>query len=386
MTEIHVIVVSSVRPESTSAGQILLYRHLVNHPDISLEVYGEEPKRRSLSTLIRRIAGRLERSFLRRFVADFWVLWAARWLDPELPHTITNPTHTVVVTVAHGDGFLAARRFGRRHGLPLLVFFHDWWPDMLPTHECIGRILERQFRDIYHDSDAALCVSQGMLSALGDHSGANLVFPIPAARELAPLTASMDEGEATCFRLLYFGNLTDYGQMLGDLLDESLDHPEILLQVRGSNPDWSESRKDRMRIRKRWLDFAPRADLDSWLESADAFLIPMVFDLESRRRMETNFPSKLVEFAQFEKPLVIWGPAYCSAVQWAQAGEKALCITKSDPREVISSLNELRSNRDHRSYYAEQTKHAAQGEFNPSAIQARFRNILDGLIDNYVAE
>ncbi len=41
------------------------------------------------------------------------------------------------------------------------------------------------------------------------------------------------------------------------------------------------------------------------MASADAFLITIVFAPSIRRRMETSLPSKLIEFAQFGKPLII---------------------------------------------------------------------------------
>jgi hypothetical protein len=42
-----------------------------------------------------------------------------------------------------------------------------------------------------------------------------------------------------------------------------------------------------MRENGRWLDFAPREEVDAWLASADAFLVPMVFDPAMRRRMDS---------------------------------------------------------------------------------------------------
>jgi hypothetical protein len=92
---------------------------------------------------------------------------------------------------------------------------------------------------------------------------------------------------------------------------------------------------------KRFLRDFKKTSLDSWLQSADAFLIPMVFEEKYRRRMETSFPSKLIEFAQFGKPLVVWGPEYCSAVQWSRVLSSALCIASQKPRDLVESLEIL---------------------------------------------
>jgi glycosyltransferase involved in cell wall biosynthesis len=374
MNILRVIVISSVRPESTSAGQIILHRHLVNRLGITLEVHGLEPRCQNLTSLIRRVVGRLGRTCLHRFVEDFWVLWSGRWMDPELPQIITAPGRTVVLTVAHGDGFMAARRFARRHKLPLVAVFHDWWPDMACVHRPIRRLLERRFRDLYYAADVALCVCPGMRDAFGPNPKAKILYPLPASIDLPPANDPRPPGP---FKVLYSGNLRDYGPILGEVLEASLEHPEILIQVRGSNPPWTEERKIKMRENGRWMDFAPRHELETWLASADAFLVPMVFDASNRRRMETSFPSKLIEFAQFGKPLVIWGPEYCSAVQWARLGNRALCITDPDPEALKVGLETLASNPGEFGRLTTESVRASAQEFEHAAIQAQFVQILE---------
>jgi len=380
MNTLHFIVISSVRPEPTSAGQIILHRHLVDQPGITLEVYGHEPKRKTLSKHIRRLFGRLGKTRLRRFAEDFWVLWQGRWIDPELPTRIAHPQRTIVLTVAHGDGFIAAKRFARKHQLPLVSFFHDWWPDIPDCHGPIRRLLERRFKAFAHESDVALCVSEGMREALGVSSTAVILPPIPAATRQIRSSPEHSRDERTPFKILYSGNLNDYGPMLGDALEEFLKHTEILLQVRGSNPAWSEDRKAKMRANGRWLDFVPRAELDDWLASADAFLIPMVFDSTFRRRMETSFPSKLIEFAQFGKPLIIWGPDYCSAIRWGMDNSKAMCVTEPNAAAPVHALIKLGQDAATRAKLAIGASKAANTEFSPSKIQAHFRERIESLV------
>ncbi len=377
MQHLHVIVISSVRPEPTSAGQLILHRHLVDQPGITLEVYGLEPQRRNLFRLIRRVAGLLERTRLHRFVEDFWALWAGRWMDAELPPSVDTPGRTIVLSVAHGEGFMVAQRFARRHRLPLVAFFHDWWPDMACVHRPIRWLVERQFRKLSSAADAAICVCIGMRETLGSHPNAKVLFPIPATIVPAPITATLPPAP---FKILYSGNLGDYGPMLGEVLEASLEQPEILIQVRGNNPEWSAERKAKMCENGRWLGFAPRHELDAWLASADAFLIPMVFDPSIRRRMETSFPSKLLEFAQFGKPLIIWGPEYCSAIRWAMEGDKALCVTDPAPRAVLAALEQLHTDKALSTYLAERTTVAANAEFNPKRIEAQFTAILQTVL------
>lgn len=377
MSDIHIIVVSSVAPERTSAGQLLLYRHLVDQPGLTFEVYGDEPARRSLSGLLRRITRRLSSTRLHSFVEDMLLFWQSRWIDSALPIAVSDPTRTVVLTVAHGDGFLAAQRFAKRHGLPLVSFFHDWWPDIPRVHSPFRQMIERRFLRLAKESAASLCVCEGMVEALGAPPNATVLYPIPCE----PATARSESrprvrAPSQPFKTLYFGNLADYGPMLGDALDASLPHADILLQVRGANPAWSDARKEQLRRYDRWLDFAPRAELDEWLASADAFLVAMVFDRGERRRMETCFPSKLVECVQLGKPIVIWGPEYCSAVRWARDGNKAICVTTPDPAELLRQLKILAATPALVDQLAVAARQASASEFSPSLIQQRFRSAV----------
>jgi len=150
--EIRVILISSVRPAPTSAGPTVLHRLLVDQPGIKLEVYGEEPTAFSFWAVVRRLVGRLGRTKLRRWSEDIWVLLRGRWMDGMLPVQIDRMQKTVVMTVAHGDGFMAARRFAKQHQLPLVSFFQDWWPDIPEVHGLARRRLEREFRDVAAES------------------------------------------------------------------------------------------------------------------------------------------------------------------------------------------------------------------------------------------
>jgi hypothetical protein len=362
-----------VRPEPSSAGQIILHRHLVDQPGISIEVYGSEPKRPTLSRLLRRILGRLGKTRLRRFVEDVWVLWDGRWIDPELPASIEHPERSIVLTVAHGDAFMAAQRFAKRHKLPLVSIFHDWWPDMAEVHPFAKAILERKFLQLARESAVTFCVCEGMKEALGPVANAIILPPCPAEMHAIP---SPPRDPKQPYKIVYSGNLGDYGPMLGDALEESLKYPEILLQVRGSNPGWSEERKAKMRANGRWLDFAPRAELDAWLASTDAFLVPMVFDPRMRRRMETSFPSKLIEFAQFGKPIVVWGPEYCSAVKWAKACQNTVSVENPSAAFLAGNLMRFFPNTRDEKRQGVMAKHATYGEFEPESIRKVFQHSL----------
>jgi glycosyltransferase involved in cell wall biosynthesis len=376
--KIRVILISSVRPANTSGGEIVLYRHLVNQPGIKLEVYGDEPKEYSSRVILRRLVGKLGQTKLRRFAEDFWVFWQGTWLDSALPMVVPEPQRTVVMTVAHGDGFMAARRFARQHGLALVSFFHDWWPDMAEVHGFARKRLEQEFRRLAAESAIAFCVSEGMRRALG-YSACRVLAPLPASRKPARKWINSQD-QSRKLKLHYSGNLAEYGPMLGELLKALEGNDMVELIVRGKRPQWSSDFAQTMRNQGKWLDIAPRDELEAWLAGADAFLIPMAFDLQMRRRMETSFPSKLIEFVQFGRPLVIWGPEYCSAVQWGRHDNRAFCVTDQDPLALVNELDKLAISPERVHQLSEAAIHAANYVFSPAAIQNSFRAMLFSLV------
>lgn len=380
MEKIRVILISSVRPEPTSAGQIILHRHLVDQPGIELEVYGGEPKRLSIYMLLRRVLGKVAKwgGLFEVAVNCLWVLWEGRWMDCDLPRNLTPGGKTVVMTVAHGDGFYAAQRFAKKNDLPLVVFFQDWWPDMAAVPQPFVKVLDEHFLSLAKSCNLGICVCEGMKRALGGGANLEVVLPIPAEKgpRSSPVAHTSEKGK---FNILYFGNLDLYGGMLLEALRVFKDHPTIQLQVRGSNPNWPEGAKKEMRDAGLWLEFVPRSELDAWLQSADAFLVPMVFDTKYRRRMETSFPSKLIEFAQFGKPLIVWGPKYCSAVQCGKQNENALCVTISDSNKLLFELDFLSKTASEQEKWAMNVRRAAKEEFKPSRIQNIFLSNLISL-------
>ena len=63
---------------------------------------------------------------------------------------------------------------------------------------------------------------------------------------------------------------------------------------------------------------------------AHAMFVPMSFDEQDRRNMETSFPSKLADSTAVGVPVVIHGPDYCSAARWARENLGAAEVV-SDP-------------------------------------------------------
>ena len=329
---------------------------------------------------MRRFLGRLGRiKFLHPLCQDMMALWRGGWIDAELPAPPDTEVPTAVMTVAHEEACYAAMRYAKRHQLPLITIFHDWWPDVPEMHQPFRAVLQRSFHQLYQESSLALCVSPGMKEALGQHQNSKVMLPMPAIAKTREAVAGGASSEP--FRVLYAGNLAEYGPMLMEALNVFKDHPHIRFEVRGAKPMWPAVFTAEMSERGLFLPFAQRDEFDTWLKSADAFLITQSFDEEKRRLMKTNFPSKLVEYAQYGKPLILWGPDDSSGPIWARKSGQGLVVDQKDPQCLVLALEQLYGNKVEQERLAHAANKAASSSFNPELIQAEFMRCLYGLVN-----
>ncbi len=375
----NIFFISSVLPEPTTGGEMLLHRHFSffmqeNETEWECHFFGQQNSSAKTDHLWNGFLSRLQHSRFSKYANDLLAIKCPPRLDSNSLNFTPSTMDGVVVTVAHGELFETAMRFAERHHLPLVSFFHDWWPDIPKVHTPVRGILGRKFLKLYKHSNVALCVSEGMKKTLGPHPSSHVLYPIPDTPRKIPSKISHTP---TKFIIKYFGNLFEYGPMIGNALREFQKQDFVRLEVRGANPQWPDSFKQEMSEKGLWKDFAPRGELDDWLADADAFLIPMVFEAGMRRRMQTSFPSKLVEFAQFGKPLIVWGPSDCSAVDWAENSYKALCVTEESPTALWDRIMSLFQNPEEQSRLSAAARKAAEGEFNPQRIQQQFLDLLD---------
>ena len=84
-------------------------------------------------------------------------------------------------------------------------------------------------------------------------------------------------------------------------------------------------------------------------DEADVLLVPMSFDPADAANMRVCFPSKLVDYTAVGLPLLICGPEYSSAVQWARRYPGvAEVIGSPDQAAVEHALDKLAANPAHR--------------------------------------
>jgi hypothetical protein len=92
--------------------------------------------------------------------------------------------------------------------------------------------------------------------------------------------------------------------------------------------------------------------------------------------MQTSFPSKIPEYCQFGKPIIIWGPDYSSAVHWGRKHQSALVVTSPVAQDLVKAIKELATQPEEQIRLGNKALEMAQGTFNPEKIQQQFVNSL----------
>jgi len=376
MDDINVIVISSVRPEKSTAAAATLHRHLVNRRGIQLHILPAEHHEIVHGRFYSKVIPRLMRTPARRWAGDIdYLLHTTLPLEKRLVAPPARP-RTVVLTLAYGSGCWVAQRYARRHGLPLMVRFDDWWPDIAQVHTPVRKQLERRFLQLYQSADLSLCISEGMLKALGPHRNARVILPIPDAEPIRPSKCNDSTGE---FRVGYSGNMFDYSDMLADLAQLAVKQSDVRIEFRG-RPRWPQALMHEMRKRNLLHDFEPGPGFDDWLGSFDAYLVAMFFDAAQRRRTETCFATKLVDYSRAGRPVVIWAPESSAVVQWAKKSGGALCVTDPDARALLAALADLKKDGALQLELSARVRRAYETEFSPVGLQQQFMEALNSVI------
>jgi glycosyltransferase involved in cell wall biosynthesis len=278
----------------------------------------------------------------------------------------------VVVTVAHGSWHVEARRVAQEFELPLVCFFQDWWPDFPDVPLAFCSRVEREFRKTCAASDIAICVSDGMRRELGEPENSLVLHDAPSLLACGEVTRHFE----LPLRVAYFGNLSEYGPLIESALRAFNNSNRVRLEVFGPSPLWTSGAEDEFRSRGVYRGFISSNKLAQSLQNFQAALVVMSFVPSLRRRMTTSFPSKMIDAMQLGLPVVIWGPEYCSAVQWARRGQRALCVTDASPSALRQALEELAASPAEQERFAKSSSEAVAGDFNPERIQAQFVDAL----------
>src|SRR5213596_1477362 len=389
MEKLRVLLVSIVPPRNDCGVRIVMHRHLVEGNPFKLHVASNAnfedgllvhtPLR--LPYLIHRLRKSRFGPRLAAWITDYenfiWPLTGNGALEEAVQHFKPD----VVLTLAECGLSQIARKTAQRHGLPLAGLFLDWFPVTKGHygHKWTRGILSRRYRELYAACDLAFCTSDGMQEMLGPHPNSHLIYPMPG-RHVVPEKAWPPRSGK--FRVVYVGSVENfYGRMLCSLIEriEATDGLEII--VVGRNADWPKQLLERARASGAYLGFKPPEEAAEVLVSADALLVVMSFEDEHELFMRTSFTTKFLDYVAFGKPVILWGPEYCTPVRFAGKHGGAAVVSSSDTDRVVALRRQIAADSALTEKLSNEALQLHQTLFNPDRLQDIFVQKITELVD-----
>jgi hypothetical protein len=96
--------------------------------------------------------------------------------------------------------------------------------------------------------------------------------------------------------------------------------------------------------------------------------------------MRTSFTTKFLDYVAFGKPVILWGPEYCTPVRMAHEQGGAAVVTTDDPGAVVSLCREIAADAALNEKLSKEALHLRQTLFNPDRLQAIFVDEIEKLV------
>lgn len=380
-TKTRVLLASIVPPKNDCGVRVVMHRQLVERSPFELHVASNAdfddgvlvhtPMR--LPYLVHRLR---KSRFGPRFAA--WVtdyenfIWPLK-INAALEEAVQRFQPHVILTLAECGLCHVARKTAQRHGLPLAGLFLDWFPVMQGHygHKSTQRSLSRRYRELYAACDLAFCTSDGMQETLGSHPNSHVIYPMPGNFRVKELKRC---GPANGkFRLAFVGSVQNfYGRMLCSLIERIEATTDLEMIVVGPNADWPKPFLDRARTKGIYLGFKPPEEAAKVLAGADALLVVMSFEDEHELFMRTSFTTKFLDYVAFGKPVILWGPEYCTPVRVARTHGGAVVVSSDDPDAVVSVCRQIANDAGLNEKLSKEALHLHETLFDPDRLQGIF--------------
>lgn len=387
-----VMLVSIVPPHNDCGGRIVMYRHLVERAPFELHVASNADFADGLL-----IHTKIELPFpfqkikksrfgpaLRKWILDYENMVWPRIGCRQLEKAVREFQPDVILTLAETGLCHIGHNTARRHGIPLAGLFLDWCPYMKGHfgHKFTQPILNKRFRKLYKQCDLAFCTSDGMQEVLGSHPNSHVIYPMPGRHQIPPHSRPPTNEK---FRLVYVGNAEQfYGRMLRNLVRKIENYLDLELEliIVGPTSDWPLDEISRAREKGICLGFMPPEKAAEVLAGADALLVVMSFEREHELFMRTSFTTKFLDYSAFGKPVILWGPDYCTPSRLAKREDAALVVENDRPEGVVEAVKNLASDPQEVGRLSAASRRLNQTVFSPDRLQGIFVNEMEKLVEN----
>jgi hypothetical protein len=169
--------------------------------------------------------------------------------------------------------------------------------------------------------------------------------------------------------------------MLCSLIERIEATSDLEIIVVGPSADWPKQLLERAQANGTYLGFKPPEEAAEVLASADALLSVMSFEKEHELFMRTSFTTKFLDYVSFGKPVILWGPEYCTPVRVAREHGGAAVVTSNDPTAVVSLCQRIAGDTELNQMLSKQALQLHQTLFNPDRLQDLFVQKITGLVN-----
>ena len=333
----------SLPVEATSASMMLLYRLLEGFPTDQLTVVHVTEGDPAPDKVDRQIPGiryhQLPPSFRRgwyftrmRHPRLFWTMLEmhSEWQARKAALKIAPFRPEAILTIHELFGWVIAGKLARNLEVPLHVVLHDEWFRNIPMAAPLVGRFESSFGEVYRSAASRLCISPYMEKEYARRWGASgtVLYPSRARasqRYPEPPAGLSRAGEP--LRVAYGGNVFHKGYWESlRLVASALESMNGQLLIFG--PDKAQVDANGLNRPNVVAHGFVYNMLERIRAEANVLFVPMTFEEREKANMQISFPSKLAEYTAAGLPLLIYGPDYCSAVQWAR--------DHADSAEVVS--------------------------------------------------
>jgi len=384
-----VLLVSIVPPRNDCGVRIVMYRHFIERSPFELHVASNADFAEGLviHTQLRLpfLVHRLRKSRfgprLTAWVTDYENLIWPLTANDALEEAVEKFQPEVILTLAECGLCHIARKAAQRHRIPLAGLFLDWFPVMKGHygHKSTQRILSQRYRELYAACDLAFCTSDGMQEMLGPHPNSHVIYPMPGRHRVPEKSWPPSNGK---FRLAYVGSVENfYGRMLCSLIEKIAAESDLEIIVVGPNADWPKQFLERALANGTYLGFKPPEEAAEVLATADALLSVMSFEKEHELFMRTSFTTKFLDYVSFGKPVILWGPEYCTPVRVAREHGGAAVVSAADAAAVVCLCHKIARDTELNEKLSKQALQLHQTLFNPDRLQDIFVQKITGLVN-----
>ena len=386
--KLRVLLITVVPPRNDCGVRIVMHRQLVERNPFELHVasnadFAEDllvhtPLR--LPYFVDRVRKSRFGPRLAAWTTDYqnfiWPLTTKTALEA----VVENFKPHVILTLAECGLCHVARKTARRHHLPLVGLFLDWFPVLRGHygHTSTQPILSRRFRELYAACDLVFCTSDGMQEVLGPHPNSHVIYPMPGRHHVPEEFWPPSTGK---FRLVYVGSVQNfYGRMLCPLIERMEATKDLEIVVVGPNADWPQQILERAKANGIYLGFKSPDEAAAVIASADALLVVMSFESEHELFMRTSFTTKFLDYVAFGKPVILWGPKYCPPVRVTRQHGGAAVVATDRAEGVVSVCRQLARDTALIEKLSTEALRLHHTLFNPDRLQAIFVGEIEKLV------